>query len=87
VRVCTHKHATSTVGYLCKNRHHPTLPHIAVSTADIHAPLQQVTFNISIVEAVRDLIGGATVTLRNTEKAFHVFDFRIGNAPRPAGWQ
>ena len=30
LRACTHKRATSTVGYWCKNRHRRTLPHVAV---------------------------------------------------------
>ena len=45
------------------------------------APRQNIALNATVVETVRDLIGGAAMTVRNTEEIFHLASVEIGYTP------
>src|SRR5947207_3072597 len=49
--------------------------------AVLFAPWQQVMFNAPVDDAVRDLIGRATIALWNSEEIFHLTDCEVGDAP------
>ena len=66
-------HQAATVTAERRIRHH--------RQTTLLAPWQQITFNTAAVKAVRDLIGRATMPIRNTEEIFHVADLKVGHAP------
>ena len=45
------------------------------------APRQDIALNATVVETVRDLIGGAAMTIWNAEQIFHLANVEIGYAP------
>ena len=45
------------------------------------APRQNIALNATVVETVRDLIGGAAMAVWNAEKIFHLANVEIGYAP------
>lgn len=45
------------------------------------APRQNIALNATVVETVRDLIGGAAMAVRNAEEIFHLINVEIGYAP------
>src|ERR1700678_2100290 len=47
----------------------------------LSAPRQEITLNASICEAVRDLIGCATIAVWNTEQVLHLARVEVGDAP------
>ena len=46
-----------------------------------HAPWEHITLNTPVRDAIRDLIGRAAISFRDTEEIFHVADLEIGDAP------
>ena len=47
----------------------------------LFAPRQNIALNVTAVETVRDLIGGAALAVWNAEEIFHLADVEIGYAP------
>src|SRR5690242_16265193 len=47
------------------------------------APRQEVMLDVTVVEAVGDLIGGATMAVRNTEQVVHLSHVEVGYTPCP----
>src|SRR5579862_7532042 len=45
------------------------------------APRQNVTLNVTITETVRDLIGCASMSVRNAEQILHLGNGEVGNSP------
>ena len=45
------------------------------------APRQNIALNATVVETVRDLIGGAAMAVWNAEEIFHLANVEIGYAP------
>ena len=45
------------------------------------APRQNIALNATIVETVRDLIGGTAMAIWNAEEIFHLANVEIGYAP------
>ena len=49
--------------------------------AMLFTPWQQITFNATVTDAVRDLISGTTIALWNAEQLFKLTDTEVRYAP------
>ena len=47
----------------------------------LFAPRQKIVLNATVVETVRDLIGGTAMAIWNAEEIFHLANVEIGYAP------